>query len=381
MRAKQWIPKLVAAALIAAYLLFMPEYLDEALKTRTYDEKFSPEEEPYTGILTVWHVVGFKPHSGSLGTALTSIAKGVERKHYGVFFDVVAMDEAEYAERIARGETPDLISFPLGLCYPEQLSALDAIPVEGLSEARRSVGTWEGTAYALPYAMSAHVLLVNTGLFQERGAALPEGKKRDAAWISEAAQTFLAAQASGKRKQLPALSGNAVYAAALGLTGEVAEYDVFKAGNAAMAVADLRAASELQTLQTAGKGFAFEASVLPGGTSLVQMIGLANGISAEKRPYALALIECLFSENAWKQLSQRGLIAMTGKPEEAGFENTLVAAAAESMGDALIPNAFLLQRYHDALEETARRALTGDEEAQKDLAARLKELVSGMQIK
>ena len=37
MRAKQWIPRLLASVLIIAYLLFMPGYLEAALKERTYD--------------------------------------------------------------------------------------------------------------------------------------------------------------------------------------------------------------------------------------------------------------------------------------------------------------------------------------------------------
>lgn len=63
------------------------------------------------------------------------------------------------------------------------------------------------------------------------------GRTRNAAWILQAAETFAAAQKSGKQKRLPALSGNAVLAAALGLTGEVAEYDAFRSGKAAIAIA------------------------------------------------------------------------------------------------------------------------------------------------
>ena len=129
------------------------EYLDEALEMQTYDEKFSAEEEAYTGILTVWHVVGFKPYSGSMGTTLASIAKDVERAHYGVFFDVIAMDEAEYMQRTERGEVPDIISFPIGLCYPEQLSPLAGISIETLSEERCAAGQWNEIPYALPLSL------------------------------------------------------------------------------------------------------------------------------------------------------------------------------------------------------------------------------------
>ncbi len=376
MRAREWVPRLIATVLIAAYLLFMPAYLNDALKERTYDEKFSPTEEPYTGIISVWHIVGFKPYSGSMCTALAAIAKGIERRHHGVFFDVIAMDETEYTERLARGESPDLLSFPLGVCYPDQLSAFDELPVECISKDMAAVGEWDGKIYALPYAMSAHALIVNTGLFQERGAMVPEGT-RNAAWILQAAETFAAAQKSGKQKQLPALSGNAVLAAALGLTGEVAEYDAFRSGKAAITIADLRSAGDLEALQSAGKGFAFEASILSGDTSLVQMIGLSHGIDQEKRAYAIELIERIFSEIAQKQFVQLGLFSVTEVDPQALPESALLASAAEHLREPKIPNAFLLQRYRDALEKTARRVLAGDAEAKKDFEARLKELVSG----
>lgn len=376
MHMKHWISKLVVSLMIVAYLFFMPEYLDEALEMQTYDEKFSAEEEAYTGILTVWHVVGFKPYSGSMGTTLASIAKDVERAHYGVFFDVIAMDEAEYMQRTERGEVPDIISFPIGLCYPEQLSPLAGISIETLSEERCAAGQWNEIPYALPYAMSAHVLLINTALFQERGATLPEGEKRDATWIEKAAETFLTAQEKGNRTQLPALSGDILMAASLGLTGEVTEYDAFKSGKAAMAIADLRAANEMEASQIAGKGFSFEASALEGGIPLVQMIGLTSTVSDEKRPYALEFIECLFSEKAQKQFVQQGLIMPTENAPQAEDAAKLITSAAEYLCEVQIPNAFLLQRYQDALEENAQRALAGDEAAQKDLETRLKELVS-----
>ena len=104
------------------------------------------------------------------------------------------------------------------------------------------------------------------------------------------------------------------------------------------------------------------------------MIGFFSGISEEKRSYAAELIEHVFSEKSKKRLMQLGLISTVDPLPET--ENTLIADAAKHLSSAAIPRAFLLQRYRDALEESARRALAGDADAKKDLEARLKELVS-----
>lgn len=373
---KRWIIQLLATILIAGYLLYMPAYLDDALGVRTYEGKFSKNKEQYTGIITVWHIVGFKPYSGSLSTALSAIAKKVEARHHGVFFNILAMDEAEYAQRIARGERPDVFSFPAGLCYPEQLTELEGVEAECLPEHMKACGEWEGISYALPYAMSAHTCILNTALFQERGAVLPEGE-RDEAWLLATADAFATAQAASKRKPVAVLAGNAVYAAARGFVGEVAEYDAFRSGKAAMAIADLQAVATLHALQTAGKGFAFEAYVLPGETSLLQMVGMASGIGDEKVPYATELMGRLFTESAQESFVRLGLLAVIGPDAQEKAENALLFEAMEKLRAPVIPNAFLLQRYRDVLQETARRALLGDGAAKKDLDARLKELVSG----
>ena len=107
------------------------------------------------------------------------------------------------------------------------------------------------------------------------------------------------------------------------------------------------------------------------------MIGLSHGIDQEKRAYAIELIERIFSEIAQKQFVQLGLFSVTEVDPQALPESALLASAAEHLREPKIPNAFLLQRYRDALEKTARRVLAGDVEAKKDFEARLKELVSG----
>ncbi len=379
MQAKQWLFKLIASILVGVYLFRMPPYLEAALEIRTYDDKFFVEETGYTGVITVWHVVGFKPYSGSLTAAVSSIAKSVEAEHYGVFFEITGMDEAEYAERTARGDAPDVLSFPLGLCYPDQFRAMDVFSA-ALTEDMKYAGQWEGNVYAVPSALSAHTVLVNTGLFQERGVALPEGE-RDEAWLAEAAATFASAESTGKGKQAQTIAGDAVAAAALGLAGEVAAYDAFQSGKAALAIADLRAAGELSALQTAGKGFAFEAFPLGAETALVQLLGIMRGIEEEKIPYAAALVEAMLSEAAGKTYWKLGMVPAAGIPAEQKQENAILAEAGEKLADPVLPNAFLAHRYRDVLEETAQRALSGDGDAKKELEARLKELVSKPQIK
>lgn len=57
--------KTIAAVLLAAVLLFMiylPKCAGKMLERDQYREWLEPEEEEFSGVINVWHVVRFKPY-------------------------------------------------------------------------------------------------------------------------------------------------------------------------------------------------------------------------------------------------------------------------------------------------------------------------------
>jgi len=95
--------KTIAAVLLAAVLLFMiylPKCAGKMLERDQYREWLEPEEEEFSGVINVWHVVRFKPYMGSVGAWLKKIADRAERRHFDVYFEVESISETEAESRL-----------------------------------------------------------------------------------------------------------------------------------------------------------------------------------------------------------------------------------------------------------------------------------------
>ena len=233
------------AAIVAAFMVIM--------SIQAYKELFVRETEPpvkqRTGIINVWHVVKYKPYSGSVSTIMADAARKLEKKEYGVFYSVEGMMEEEYARRIERGEKPDVISFPAGLIDADGLSELDAGNYAEISGELLRAGSSEGKLYAIPYAQSPCVLIENNELSKKIGINLDEGSV-------DAAAIFAAVNgADGSMIKQSILSGRAERWALIGAEGECLDTAAFKEGKAVLCIDDVRTARELSMLSERGKGF------------------------------------------------------------------------------------------------------------------------------
>ena len=127
--------KTIAAVLLAAVLLFMiylPKCAGKMLERDQYREWLEPEEEEFSGVINVWHVVGFKPYMGSVGAWLKKIADRAERRHFGVYFEVESISEAEAEAKLQNGEFPDVISFPAGFLNGRELRIMNGTEIFGI---------------------------------------------------------------------------------------------------------------------------------------------------------------------------------------------------------------------------------------------------------
>lgn len=325
------------------------------------------------GVITLWHVVGFKPYRGSVSTLISDAAKKIERANYGVYFDVIAMTVEDYGKRIARGEQPDMISFPAGLLDGEELLALepDSYPVE---ERLLATGTRDNILYALPFALSPVIVAANNDLARKAGLELPEGMitpETFAAAVSKAEPTGKAA----------VLAGDPLLLALLGGRGETVGLDAFKEGKAACAAGPMRLGAELSALSEKGKGFAFTIHGVTGSFCMAQYIALGRDINKAKTPYALLLASALMGNKTQAKLAALGLAPVIEMEADWSPDPALPVDPVAACKSAFLPNAFLLNRYEDALGELAARVLAGEEGAARELEQRRKELVKGMQIK
>lgn len=179
--------KTIAAVLLAAVLLFMiylPKCAGKMLERDQYREWLEPEEEEFSGVINVWHVVGFKPYMGSVGAWLKKIADRAERRHFGVYFEVESISETEAEAKLQNGEFPDVISFPAGFLNGRELRIMNGTEIFGIDGTAVDFGDGYGagelpagfdcgmdgrTLRALPFAAGCKLaLFIRKGLRQRK---------------------------------------------------------------------------------------------------------------------------------------------------------------------------------------------------------------------
>lgn len=247
---------IAAAALIvsAVYVVISPNYYSTGLNRDNYREFFIQKAEPNVGIIKVWHIVKFKPFTGSLGTWLAKRADEYSGQFINLYFDVVSMTPDEAENELKRGESPDIISFARGMVSEELIKCID------------------GDECSLPYCASGYLLLYDPSALTDKTV-----------------------------KELIEKAGT--------------EQD-FKAGKAASCVCDIRAAGDLYRAQLAGKCPYFEAEPIKNAQNdLVQYVGLSSAIPEEKLKYAEGFMEFITGDSAQSKLSQIGLLPISRTAE------------------------------------------------------------------
>ncbi|NLB61587.1 MAG: hypothetical protein GX802_04070, partial [Clostridiales bacterium] len=148
---------------IALTLVYSPNYILENSNRNVLLEWKSKGRYSFAGIINVWHVIGFKAHSGSTSFWLSTRAVEFENKYNNVYINVIPMSVEEYHTMLASGEKPDMLSYPLGLDYCDSFLPYD----DSFSKSKESelnsylkdVGKVESTTYALPYFYSGYALM------------------------------------------------------------------------------------------------------------------------------------------------------------------------------------------------------------------------------
>lgn len=353
------------AAMAAAVAAFMVIMSIQAYKELFVREIETPVKQR-TGIINVWHVVKYKPYSGSVSTIMADAARKLEKKEYGVFYSVEGMTEEEYTRRIERGEKPDVVSFPAGLIDADGLSELDAGNYAEISGELLRAGSSEGRLYAMPYAQSPCVLIENNELSKKIGVSLDEGSVDTA--------TILAAVngADGSAIKQSILSGRAERWALIGAQGECRDTAAFKEGKAALCIDDVRTARELSMLSERGKGFNYTVHGITGQYGNAQLIAIPYTEDEWVKEHAEKLIQLLLTPKYSLKIAQTGLYPSAPYEDKAESASPVDAQVLLSATSCI--NAFLLNRYKDAIAEEAERALSGDSEANKAIAKRYGEL-------
>ena len=279
--------KIISALLMVSMLMLivlLPKYASGLLGARSVLDWLAPKKESFSGVITCWHIVRFKPYSGSMGSWLEKYAKRMEKRHFGVYFEVESITEAEAERRRAAGLFPDVISFPKGAVNSDELLEMQS---EISDMQMQQIG-------ARALAASCELLLIYPDKTDETGEELIESAKNHS-------------------------------------------FEEFRSGKAPCCISDVRGAGDMQRLADAGKADAFDVQPFSNETELVQFVGVSCGIEAEKLPYALEYIELITGDAAQTELASIGLMPMNAQAQSVYEQSFLTEAyrmIAESGGAA-----------------------------------------------
>lgn len=352
---------IIMSAVMAVFMAVAPGYFNRARQELSI--RGTPRErEPFQGIITLWHIVGFKPYQGSLGSWLGSMAEDMEGRYPGIYFEVDSITLEECGARISRGERPDIYSFPLGWAGVEQLAQL-ALEPPVLRGNLCEAGRHGGELYGLPFALSGYVVSCNLRLMQEQG-------------IEE--QKLSAMIRSG---QVTA-AGPAVAGAVYGAGAAMCAGDEYLSEEVTAAIIDARAAGDMNRRVQSGGSFVSSVMEYGNYTDLVQLLGVSRYAGEAKLPYALEFIQSVLEEEAQNSLLSLGLIpAAQGEYAPDSPPEPVVEILLKQLEEPAAPNSFLYKRYRDQLALSADAALSGDASAKKDFDLRMQELVRGAAIR
>ncbi|HWR23940.1 MAG TPA: hypothetical protein VN366_10760 [Feifaniaceae bacterium] len=330
----------VAVALIA-FLVLSPPRLLEALGHDYYKEWLSGTREDWNGVITLWHVVGFKPAQGSITAYIESVAAKYEKEHKGIYIEVLGLAPEAAAERLSRGERPHLWSFPAGGLDLNELKTL-AVSAPAFAGDLKTLAAEDGTR-ALPFLYSGYFLLGNTVLIQELGLAWPESNDPDV--LRETLQAAMDARSTGR---YGAVCAPEHIARRLWLKGALAQDGDFKAGQVPFLIGDARAFGDL-TRKMATGGFTFDAMPLGGYTDLVQYLGVDKSASGGYSDHGQAFLQLLLEPNAQAKLTSLGAL-----PAVAHTEKLLYADGQ-------------LQSFYDAYREPVTDLTEEEDESEQEV--------------
>lgn len=302
MKTLKRILSVILIPLIALFIIYLPRYASDDLHRNRFNEWLMHEDEAFSGSITIWHIVEFKPYVGSLGNLLKGAAGVIEKKHFGVYVNVEAISVEEAKRRMTDGRYPDAFSFPAGFCDETMLLSLDSGTVEQFEELTYCIkGMVNSNLYALPYAASCRLFLYYPSKYTPGDMD-----------ISNSNNVLGANDAVIDPQDIELAEQNS--------------FEDFRKGKVDFCIADARAAGDLQRSVLTDKAEYFEAIPFENRTELVQYFGIYNGCPEEKITYITEFFASIYSKRNRADICELGLYPI-GIGEELKYEQDFLDQA------------------------------------------------------
>lgn len=329
-----------------------------------------PEPDHFSGILTLWHISGWRTGGSSAASFLEKRIAQYEALNPHVFIELVCLTAQEAQEALAQGQLPDIISYPYGAApaiTTSQLQKPDTF-LEGLPET------------ANPYMCGGYCIMINTDKLDESGIVLTYGPGIRPEKLLEAAQLGVGFDAEEGYSALPAMAFHNYPPAArpnvstfgepeppeaaLALSGVwEGGLELFCKDEAGLLIASHRQLFMASQSYEMGEAPAFVAFAVGGYTDMVQMIGVRKQEDDLRQAAGEDFASLLLTPGVQSKLEALGVFPVIG-----GLDIYREDECRRSMYMMLSEKPVLcLPGEIAGLDSLAREALSGDEKALKKL--------------
>ena len=294
------------------------------LRTSTVTE--AEPNQPYSGVLRLWHIDSFEGGKGSRSSYLSKIARVYESENEGVLILITVHTQESASYAVSQGNMPDMFSFGTYDSFASDLLK----PLDGYDFEAAALN---GTTYAFPWCRGGYMLFTLDGDFTDvtsENTVLSKGRN---------ALPELAACTSG-------LSGD------FEVQDSLRAYINFLNGDFKYMVGTQRDVFRLKTREVN-----FQTKPLGGANDLYQYIGICTGDS-DKYAACQKFVDQLISEDAQKELSSIGMMSVICSKVYDSSEVALSNAEKTDCENRV--RAFLSDQAKDELEELSGRVLRGE---------------------
>jgi len=335
----------------------------------SYYEKL-PETPCFEGILSFWHIGGWRTGGSSAAAFLQKRIEQYEAQNPHVFIEMKTLSAQQAADAVSNGETPDIVSYPYGLALSLDFAELppQSTIFSGLS----------GDAY--PYMCGGYCLLVNTDKAAENGIELPSGWGIRPDALAQTAALGVCFDSEPGFTSLPSLALHAYPEAArpqISTLGEPEPKDdalpsdtqwqegfaAFCEGGKGVLIASHRQLFEASELFAQGDAPPFAAYAVGPYTDMVQMVGVAEQSDKLRQNAAESFAAFLLTHSTQKKLEALGVFPVIPDLEIYRQNDTLRYIYEQLCKGASVP----VSAGKEKLDALAEAALTGDASAMRRL--------------
>ncbi len=318
---------LLAVACIA-FLILSPAFIASGLGKSIYEVKEERRQTRYEGHIELWHVVSFKTPSSSGYSFVTGRMRALERQLPYVYIDVHGMTAEEASERLAKGERPDVISYPMGFIGEEGLLKLE---LKGFAQPFK-----QRSPCAYPYMADSYVLVANTDMLFEAGLSAPIGE------LMEEDTLLYACEVMGKPiafTDVAGLDGDMVLDSLVleeggqligsepmieleDISFSKGGMEAFKSGETAMIICPYSEYVKLTEAKDA-PNYGMQYYDISRRTDLIQMVSAYDSGDEEKNAVLRRICTCLISLTSQKKITDLGMFpVLDWKAEDTGRMNS-----------------------------------------------------------